>query len=101
MEIPATVRGLLWEYDLDALAADEQWQQAVIERVMQRGTWEQMRWLARSFDRATLAAFLGRRGRRALAPRELRFWLTMTGVDPALCDAWVVEARAREQAWRG
>ncbi len=101
MEIPEDVGRLLWEYDLAAAAPDEQWRDAVIERVMQRGTMAQMRWLAGTFDRGTLAAFLGRRGHRVLAPRELRFWATMTGVDAAASDAWVAKARRRERAWRG
>lgn len=101
MEIPATVRRLLWEYDLTISAPDEQWREAVIERVMQRGTWDQMRWLVRAFDRGALIAFLTRRGQRSLAPRELRFWATMTNVDAAVRDAWVAAARQRERAWRG
>ena len=101
MQIPEDLRRLLWEYDLEAAAPDEQWRQALIERVMQLGTWEQMRWLAKTFDRATLAGFLARRGRRTLAPRELRFWATMTGVEPAASDVWVADARRRARAWRG
>ena len=101
MEIPDDVRRLLWDYDLSASASDEQWREAVIERVMQRGTWDQMGWLMSSFDRGALVAYLARRGRRALAPRELRFWASMTRVEARTSDLWVAEARARERAWRG
>jgi len=101
MEIPESVGRLLWEYDLGAEAPEEAWRSAVIERVMLRGGWDQMRWLAMAFDRPILRAFLERRGCRALPPRELRFWATVAEVPTPVADRWVTEARDREQRWRG
>ena len=68
---------------------------------MQRGGWAEMRWLLRHFDRARLRDFLSRRGRRVLAPRELRYWAFMCQVPGDEQDAWVADARSRERAWRG
>jgi hypothetical protein len=100
MKIPTTVRTLLWEYSLDEISPGERWQNTIIERVMQRGCWEDMLWLLRAFDREELHAFLERRGRRALAPRELRFWARVCGVPDDEQDMWVRESRRREGAWR-
>jgi hypothetical protein len=100
MKIPATVRTLLWEYSLDEIPSGERWQSTIIERVMQRGCWDDMLWLLRAFDRERLQVFLERRGRRALAPRELRFWARICEVPETEQDTWVHEARARERAWR-
>jgi hypothetical protein len=100
MEIPAAVRTLLWEYSLEEIPSGDRWQSAIIERVMQRGCWDDMLWLLRAFDRERLRVFLERRGRRALAPRELRFWATVCGVPIDDQDTWVIESRARERAWR-
>ena len=100
MEIPEAVRTLLWEYALDEVPSSEKWRLAIIERVMQRGCWDDMLWLLRAFDRERLRVFLERRGRRALAPRELRFWATICGVPEDEQDTWVLESRARERAWR-
>jgi len=41
MQIPATVRALLWEYSLGEIP-EERWQSTIIERVMQRGCWDDM-----------------------------------------------------------
>ena len=101
MEIPETVRTLLWEYALDEIPSGEKWRLAIIERVMQRGCWNDMLWLLRAFDREELRIFLERRGRRALAPRELRFWARICGVREDEQDAWVHESRERERAWLG
>lgn len=100
MEIPATVRTLLWEYPPGETTFDDRWQSAIIERVMQRGCWDDMLWLLRAFDRGRLRVFLERRGKRALAPRELRFWARICGVPDEEQDTWVHESRERERAWR-
>lgn len=100
MDIPPSVQKLLWEYSTDAFSAGEGWESAIIERVMQRGCWDDMRWLLQTFDRQRLRTFLERRGRRALAPRELRFWARICEVPDVEQDSWVQESRAREQAWR-
>lgn len=101
MDLPESIRQLLWEYDLDADASGESWRDAAVEKVMQRGTWEQMLWLVRSFDRSTLVEFLERRGRRVLSPRPLRFWATMMHIPAETTEEWIAGARVREQTSRG
>ena len=100
MKIPSTIRSLLWEYSFGETASDARWDSTIIERVMQRGCWDDMLWLLRTFDRERLRAFLERRGKRALAPRELRFWARICSVPDDEQDTWVYEARKREHAWR-
>ena len=100
MQIPATVRTLFWEYSLGEMP-EETWQSTIIERVMQRGCWDDMLWLLKEFDRERLRSFLERRGRRVLAPRELRFWSRICRVPENEQDLWVRESRIREKAWRG
>ena len=100
MDIPPSVRKLLWEYSKDEVVAGEGWESVIIERVMQHGCWDDMRWLLQTFDRKRLRTYLERRGRRALAPRELRFWARVCEVSDLEQDSWVRESRTREQAWR-
>ena len=100
MTLPPTVRALLWEYDLDTVPSAKGWQSTAIERVMMRGCWDDMRWLLREFDTRQLLAYLERRGRRVLPPRELRFWARICEVPEDEQDSWVHEARTRERAWR-
>jgi hypothetical protein len=100
MEIPQAVRELLWEYRIED-GIDSRWEDTILERVMQRGGWAEMRWLLSAFDRARLRAFLVRRGHRVLTPRELRYWSFVSEVSAEEQDAWVAAARHRERAWRG
>jgi hypothetical protein len=101
MEIPVGVRELLWEYAIDGPTIDDRWQPAVLERVMQRGGWAEMRWLLKTFSRTRIRSFLEDRGHRVLAPRELRFWAFVSGVDAEVQDDWVRMARQRQREWRG
>lgn len=100
MELPQSVRDLLWEYRIED-RVEPQWEDAVLERVMQRGGWSEMRWLLRAFGHARLRDFLSRRGHRVLTPRELRYWAFIADVPGDEQDAWVAAARRRERAWRG
>ncbi len=101
MEIPTSVRDLLWEYRTEGCTIDERWENTVLERVMQRGGWEDMRWLVQTFDRRRMRSFLEDRGRRVLPPRELRYWALVSGVPAEEQESWVDEARRGEQTWRG
>jgi hypothetical protein len=100
MEIPEKVRSLLWEYETGG-TSDPRWENTILERVMQRGGWSEMRWLLGTFRRERLREFLSGRGRRVLAPRELRYWAFICGVPGNTQDDWVAAARSREQGWRG
>ena len=99
--IPSSVRGLLQDFDLPPEPSGAAWERVVIERVMGRGTWVDMRWLLASFGRERLAAFLAERGCRVLAPRELRFWATICHVPKDEADRWVASAIMGARAWRG
>ncbi len=90
----------MWEYDGAGLEDAAELPDAVLERVMARGGISQMRWLLRAVERRRLAGYLEKRGRRALAPRELRFWCRMAGIEKDVADAWVDAARAHERSWR-
>lgn len=99
MDLPAGVRELLCEYQVPDSVDGAEWERAIIERVMLRGRWDDMRWLVSAFERARLRAFLAERGSRVLPPRELAFWALACAVPRETADSWTTQARARE--WRG
>lgn len=51
----------------------------VLERLMQRGDWNAMKWIRANFETAVLKEFMRRRGDR-LAPRERAYWALVAGV---------------------
>ena len=101
VEVPDSVRALLWEYDTDALDSGHTVPDVVVERVTARGGWAEMCWLLVNQSRHELRRFLERRGRHVLPPRELSFWALASGIPESQSADWVREARARESRWRG
>jgi hypothetical protein len=76
--IPAELAWLFWDVDPATIDLDRH-RDYVVERIMARGDWVAMRWLARHVEREALADFLRRKGHR-LAPRERAFWSLIAGV---------------------
>ena len=71
-ELPDSVRALFWDVDPEAVSLDRH-SDYVLERVMSRGRWDAMCWLRSTYDVATMADFLSRKGDR-LPPRERAYW---------------------------
>jgi hypothetical protein len=101
MQIPESVSGLLWEYDLEDSEVVRKLERVLMERVMERGGWDAMTWLVSFFGREKLRVFLEDRGHRVLPARELRFWSWVCHVPESVAGGWVGQARAREMMWRG
>jgi hypothetical protein len=77
--LPDYIARLLWQVDPGQIDLDAH-RDYVLERVMQRGGWDAMRWLRRTYSRETMADFLRRRGTR-LPPRERAYWSLAVGVE--------------------
>ncbi len=77
--IPERLHALFWDVDPTSITLPAH-ADYVIERVMSRGTWDAMRWLAGTFDDKTLRDFLARKGHR-LAARERAYWQLVLGVE--------------------
>jgi len=76
--IPAELAWLFW--DVDPTQIDlEHHRDYVVERIMTRGDWLAMRWLAAHVATPDLADFLHRRGDR-LTPRDRAFWSVIAGI---------------------
>ncbi len=100
MIVPSSIGLLLHDFQLPDRLEGPVWERVIIERVLERGSWEQMQWLLAQFGRARLAEYLRARGHRVLPPRELRFWAWIAGIPEETADLWVRSARERLSAWR-
>ena len=77
--LPDYIARLLWQIDPSTVDLHSH-RDYVLERVMQRGGWDAMRWLRRTYSRDALADFLRRRGDR-LPPRERAYWSVAADVE--------------------
>lgn len=96
--IPEFLFGLFWEHEPGTI---DMFRHAdfVMGRIMERGTWKAMRWLLKAYSKDQLTAFLERRGRRTLPPRELNYWAFVAGISREKREDWVRESRERNTVW--
>jgi superfamily II DNA or RNA helicase/DNA-binding XRE family transcriptional regulator len=96
--LPDHLRPLFWDHVFDELRWPAH-RQLVIERLLQSGGDEAVRWIRQIVGDAALAEWIRSRQGRGIDPRQLRFWQVILGMTPAEVDPWV-EA-ARESPWGG
>jgi hypothetical protein len=95
--LPSDSAWLFPEYDFQAMDL-EQHSGVIIERVLERGTWEQARWLFATYGEARVAAWVQQHGFRLLSGRSFALWRLALGITDYVAPAWAVEAR-RMDPW--
>ena len=96
--IPAFLYPLFWEHnpeEIDILRHSD----SIMARIMERGTWEAMRWLRKTYEVPQIVSFLERRGRRILPLRELNYWALIAGVSEEKRRVWLKEAGEKHDVW--
>ena len=90
--LPPDSAWLFPEYDFEAMD-QERHSGVIIERVLERGTWEQTRWLFATYGEARVAAWVRQHGFRLLSGRSFALWRLALGIADYTAPAWAVEAR--------
>jgi hypothetical protein len=71
--IPSTLRPYFQEYDPQTLDIDHD-ANLIIQRTLEHGTWDEVRWLFATYGRARLRTFLRQRGERLLSRVAFNYW---------------------------
>jgi hypothetical protein len=95
--LPDSTAWLFPEYDFDAMDLKEH-SGVIIERLLERGTWPQIRWLFATYSEARVAGWVRRHGFRLLSKRSFALWRLVLGIDDYVAPEWAVKARSME-AW--
>ena len=82
--VPARFASLFWDSDLDTLDMDVHSEQ-IIERTLQDGDLESVRWLLQSYGDERVRRFVLERGAKRLEPRILSFWYGYYELGEAPC----------------
>ena len=77
--IPGSLRAAFQEYDLAALSLDRD-ADLIIQRTLEYGDWEEVRWLLATYGRERIVAFLQERGERLLSPVAFNYWRKLWNV---------------------
>jgi hypothetical protein len=100
MPIPEFLKPFFWEYahkNIDTMRHAS----TIMARIMERGSWEAMIWLKKTYSWEQIINFLINRGKDSLPPRELNYWLLISGVSSEDWRKLVDSAKANYAVWRG
>lgn len=95
-QLPSTTAWLFPEYDFASMDLEE-YQGVIIERLLERGTWEQLRWLFLAYGEEPVADWVHRHGLRLLSCRSFALWRLALGVQGSQAPEWAVEARGMDR----
>ena len=72
-QIPRGLKPYFQEYDVAGLSLEKD-ADLVIQRTLEFGNWEEIRWLFRWYGRERIRTFLRLRGERWLKPVSFNYW---------------------------
>ena len=71
----------------------EQLRGVIIERILERGTWKQLRWLFCTYGEERVRGWVQRHGFRLLSSRSFALWRLVLGVKDFVAPEWAREAK--------
>ncbi len=78
-DIPSGLRPHFQEYDLHALDLERD-ADLVIQRTMEYGTWDEVRWLFATYGGARIRTFVQERGERLLSRVTFNYWRKLLAI---------------------
>jgi hypothetical protein len=90
--LPVSAAWLFPEYEFAGMDAEEH-AGVVIERVLERGSWDELRWLFGRYGEPRVAEWVRRHGFRLLNKRTFALWQVALGVDDYVAPEWAREAK--------
>jgi hypothetical protein len=95
--LPADTAWLFPEYAFEDIDPETH-RGVIIERILERGSWEQVRWLFYTYGEEKVADWVQRHGFRLLSKRSFAFWRLVLKITDFHAPDWAVRAREAE-AW--
>lgn len=93
--LPAGIAWLFPEYDFESMNLEHH-AAVIMERVLERGTWAQVRWLFANYGEQRVAEWVRQHGFRLLSKRSFALWRLALGLSDYVAPAWAVEAKATD-----
>ncbi len=79
LQIPTSLKPHFQEYDLASLDGERD-AALIMQRTLEYGTWEEVRWLFRQYGKAHIRDFVRKRGERMLSPVTFNYWRKLLGI---------------------
>jgi hypothetical protein len=68
----------------------------IIERILERGSWNQIRWLFKTYGENSVADWVRKHGFRLLSNRSFALWRLTLGINDHHAPEWVISAKEME-----
>ncbi len=78
-DLPSSTAWLFPEYRFNQMNSGD-YVNVIVERILGRGSWAQIRWLFDRYDRPIIAQWVQRHGYRRLDKRAFHYWRWMLGI---------------------
>ena len=93
--LPMDSAWLFPEYDFENMNLED-YQGVIIERILDRGSWDQIRWLFKTYGETLVADWVRKHGFRLLSKRSFALWRLSLGIEDYTVPAWVITAKEME-----
>ncbi len=93
--LPADTAWLFPEYDFETMDLKHH-QGVIIERILERGTWEQVRWLFACYGEDQVTKWVRQHGFRLLTKRSFALWRLALDITDYVAPDWAVKAKKME-----
>jgi len=97
-QIPADMAWLFPEYSFAGMNL-QTYRGVIIERVLERGSWEQAKWLFATYGEAEVARWVRKHGYRLLSKRSFALWRLALDIDTFEAPEWAKAAKQLQEAW--
>lgn len=91
--LPESTAWLFPEYKFARMDA-ESYATVIIERILERGSWAELRWLFTRYGRQRVATWLRQHGFRRLSPCAFGYWRWVLGVKRYKAPPWATAAKS-------
>jgi hypothetical protein len=85
------------EYDFEAMGFESH-QNIIIERILEKGNWDQARWLFNVYGKETVSQWVRKHGFRLLSKRSFALWKLTLDIGEFEAPEWAREAKL-EDSW--
>jgi hypothetical protein len=93
--LPASTAWLFPEYEFESVGLESH-SGVIMERLLERGTWEQVRGLFAAYGEDRVATWVQRHGFRLLSKRSFALWRLALDITEFDAPEWAIEARKME-----
>ena len=93
--LPPDSAWLFPEYDFATMSLVRH-QSVIVERILERGTWEQLAWLFATCGETAVAEWVRLHGFRLLSKRSFALWKLALGVKDYVAPEWAIQAKEME-----